>query len=264
MNYYSIINIVISLIGVFVPLLVAYLTERKTRYTSCFFAFVTLGEEDFFIKTKRKSNIMLCIVLTFCLIALMNSCFHFVTISEQTDVILYIVSVIVWTVVVVLWALSNSMLIYLKIKFMDEKLQKCNSKSDITGINSWINVVILMEVVVGLVIGGIIAFVGGDRNVCVIIFYGTFLLSIGLEGVLNSFIAMYVKIRRWYHVDNICIKVKTTGREYNNIFNYKKNKYDYDFVYEKDGLKRLLVPVGEVEYIKYHIDSKMSYLGLYV
>ena len=57
----TIIEFALSIVA---PLVVAYVTNRKTTEESNFFSYLTLAEERFVKKTKRKSNILMAIFFT--------------------------------------------------------------------------------------------------------------------------------------------------------------------------------------------------------
>ena len=86
---------------------------------------------------------------------------------------------------------------------------------------------------------------------------------VGVEAVYNSFISLYVKVRRWYHVEEIIIRIKTPQKVYKNVFNYRKRSDMYEFVCKEDNvLKRMSVPVDEIESIEKKIDKGKTYLDI--
>ena len=89
------------------------------------------------------------------------------------------------------------------------------------------------------------------------------MIIVGVEAVYNSFISLYVKVRRWYHVEEIIIRIKTPQKVYKNVFNYRKRSDMYEFVCKEDNvLKRMSVPVDEIESIEKKIDKGKTYLDI--
>ena len=155
--------------------------------------------------------------------------------------------------------LLDVIIAFSEVVWLEKKLKDHDRNT--THMDSWIDMLVLMVIFVGIIIAGILKITGKDTEDILIAMYGILLLSIGLEAALNSFISIYVKMRRWYHVDNITIKTKTETHVYDNIFNYKKNRTCYDFVYKgKDGLERIVVPIDEIMCVKHDIDVTTSYL----
>ncbi len=88
-------------------------------------------------------------------------------------------------------------------------------------------------------------------------------VTLGIEAVYCSFISVYVKIRRWYYVDEINIRTKSNNRVYKSVFNYKKIADSYEFVYEDEKiLKRVKIPSDDLELIEKRINTKKTFLEL--
>lgn len=126
--------------------------------------------------------------------------------------------------------------------------------------DEWINSAITAICFSGLVI---ILFCRRNTDTVSLIAYLIVLITVGMEAVYNSFISLYVKIRRWYHIEEIVIRTKTNKNVYKNIFNYRKNSDVYQFVCEEENvLKHIAVPVDEVESIEKIIDAGKTYLDI--
>lgn len=97
----------------------------------------------------------------------------------------------------------------------------------------------------------------------ILISYSLILITVGMEAVYYSLISLYIKVRCWYHVEEIIINTKTNKNVYKNIFNYRKSSGVYEFVCEEENvLKRISVLVEEIESIEKNINAGKAYLDI--
>ena len=78
----EIIKFVLSIAA---PLVVTYVTNRKTIEESKFFSYITLAEENFVKKTKRKSNVLMIIFLMLHLVIGLNGTVYSLPINENVS-----------------------------------------------------------------------------------------------------------------------------------------------------------------------------------
>lgn len=178
-------------------------------------------------------------------------------ISTSTSNEIVFVAMIVYVFIFILQLLGRFFFVYGDIKYLDRKL--IVYKEDITKMNSVVwGVDAILCVMFLLILMVVNCFF--DKNVVAIIV--TILTLIGIEAVFSSFVSIYIKIRRWYYVESINIKTKTNKIIYNDIINYKIiDNRECDFVCKKDEKqKRFKVPISEIEFIEYNINTKVTYL----
>lgn len=249
----EIIKFVLSIAA---PLVVAYVTNRKTIEESKFFSYITLAEENFVKKTKRKSNVLMIIFWMLHLVIGLNGTIYSLPINENVSEKAGMIGLIVLILIMIGQCFCIYILAFSDIECFDEKMRM--QKRDITDMDEWINSVITIVCVVGF---GIILLFRKNTDAVSLITYSLILITVGMEAVYNSFISLYVKVRRWYHVEEMIINTKTNKNVYKNIFNYRKSSGVYEFVCEEEKvLKRISVPVDAVESIEKKIDAGKTYL----
>lgn len=251
----EIIKFVLSIVA---PLMVAYVTNRKTIEESNFFSYITLTEEKFVKKTKRRSNILMAIFWALHLTIGLNGTLYSLPISQNVSEKAGIIGLIVLLVLMFGQYFCIYILAFSDIEYFDEKMRK--QKRDIADMDEWIN-----SAITAICFGGfvIILFCRKNTDIVSLIAYLIVLITVGMEAVYNLFISLYVKVRRWYHIEEIIIRTKTNKNVYKNIFNYRKNSDVYEFVCEEENvLKRISVPVDEVESIEKIIDAGKTYLDI--
>lgn len=259
MSIYNIAVLIVSALGVIAPLCSNYFTNKKDKEESEFYKYITLKEEKFVRRTRRKGVILLIIFIILNGIAIFNNSFYFLIKSEDKVAVFNVLVCIISGVVVLAIFVCKGVLIFIDIKWLDKKLNRCNH--NVTYMDLWINSIIAIMGVVVLILIGVFYVVGADKEIIFITAWCELLLAAGIEAVLNDFISFYVKFRRWYHVDNICIRTKTQGVTYDNISNYKKHKEFYDVVYtENDTSVRVIVPMDEVVCVEHIINTEETYL----
>ena len=254
----SILEVIIDIAVAVVPLLIAYLTNRKTTEESVWFSYITLTEEKFVKKTKLKSNIYMIILLLLYMAMAMNRIFYVVPINEIVAEKTVIIGAIVMVIVVLGQTFCNSILAYSEIECLDKRMRKQNN--DISDLDDWIK-----DILTGLLCIGFVASILIQNNSVMesIILFSLLFVFAGVGAVCNYFIYLYVKIRRWYQIEDIIIKTKTSRREYRKTYNYKKKAGVFEFVCE-DGneLKRCIVPISEIEYIEKIINEEITFLDV--
>lgn len=251
----TIVEVVISIVG---PLVVVYATNRKTAEESKFFSYITLGEENFVKKTRRKSNKLMIVFLALYLAVGLNGILYSLPINENVLDKARIVGLLVLSIITIGQSFCNFILAFLDVEYLDEKMRK--QKRDLSNMDEWINFPIMVVCVAGF---GIILLCRKNVDTVSLIAYSIILITVGMEAVYNSFISLYVKIRCWYHVKEIIFRTKTTQKVYNNIFNYRKDSEVYEFVCEEESvLKRIRIPVDEVESIERKIEQGKTYLDI--
>lgn len=257
MEDFNFINTIMEIvIGIGGPLLVAYATNRKATEESKFYSYITLGEENFVKKTKRKSNILMIIFLALYLAVGLNGTLYSLPINENVLKNARMIGLLILSLITIGQSVCNFILAFSDIEYLDEKMRK--QKRDISDMDEWINWAITIICVAGFVL---ILLCKKNSDAVSLIAYSTVLITVGMEAVYNSFISLYVKVRRWYYVGEIIIRTKTTQKVYKNIFNYRKSTGVYEFVCEEENvLKRISVPVEEVESIEKKIDAGKTYL----
>lgn len=133
MEDFSFINAIIeSVIGIVGSLVVVYATNRKATKESNFFSYITLGEENFVKKTKRKSNILMIIFLVLYLVVGLNGTLYSLPINEKVLGKARIVGLLVLLLITIGQSFCNLILAFLDIEYFDEKMRK--QKRDIAGI----------------------------------------------------------------------------------------------------------------------------------
>lgn len=249
----TLVEFVISIIA---PLVVAYVTNRRTEEESVFFSYITLKDEGFVKKTKRRSNLLMFIFVFLHLTFLFNGYMYTLPINISITEKIERIGSIALLLLAIGQFLSNCIIVFSDIKYLDKKIQKRNT--GYSEIENGINNVIIIIYIVGFLIM-ILCKIKQDYLLleAIILLY----VTIGIEAVYSSFISLYVKIRRRYHVDEINIRTKTNKKVYKSVFNYKKKVDTYEFVYEDDKiLKRISVPSDDIESIEKVIDSKVTFL----
>ena len=259
MENFSFTNTIIeSVIGVVGSLVVAYAANRKTTEESSFFSYITLSEEKFVKKKKQISNILMIVFLILYLIVGLSGMLYSLPINESVLEQARIVGISVLPIMMIGQIICNFILAFSDIKQLDEKMQK--QKKDLSDMDEEINLFITVVCVAGCVLA---LFYKKNLGVVRLITYSTALIIVGVEAVYNSFISLYVKVRRWYHVEEIIIRIKTPQKVYKNVFNYRKRSDMYEFVCKEDNvLKRMSVPVDEIESIEKKIDKGKTYLDI--
>lgn len=246
-------NIIIEVvIGIVAPVLIAYATNRKTKEESKFYSYITLAEEKFVTKSKKKSNFFMIITLLLYLFVGLNGTLYSLPINKNVSDKAQIIGLVIMSILMIGQFVFSFILIFSDIESLDIKIQKKNFYNLDEGINF---------VLLGISVVGIIIVILCKENIDLVrlVCYAIILIIMGIQAVYNSFIFLYVKIRCLYHVKEIIIKTKT--RTYKNIFNYTKTSDIYDFVCEEENvLKRYNVPVSDVESIEKIIDVQSSYL----
>ena len=259
MENFSFTNTIIeSVIGVVGSLVVAYAANRKTTEESSFFSYITLSEEKFVKKKKQISNILMIVFLILYLIVGLSGMLYSLPINESVLEQARIVGISVLPIMMIGQIICNFILAFSDIKQLDEKMQK--QKKDLSDMDEEINLFITVVCVAGCVLA---LFYKKNLGAVRLITYSTALIIVGVEAVYNSFISLYVKVRRWYHVEEIIIRIKTPQKVYKNVFNYRKRSDMYEFVCKEDNvLKRMSVPVDEIESIEKKIDKGKTYLDI--
>lgn len=249
----EIIKFILSIVA---PLVVAYVTNRKTTEESKFFSYITLVEENFVKKTKRKSNILMITFLLLHLINGLNGTLYSLAINQKVSEKAEMIGLILLVLLTVGQGFCIFVLAFSDVKYFDEEMRK--KKRHIYDMDEWINKAITMVCIGGLLI---VLFYRKNADAIFLIAYVTILITVGMEAIYNSFISLYVKVRRWYHVKEIIIRTKTNKNSYRNIFNYRKCSDIYEFVCEEENeLKRICIPIDEVESIEKIIDTEKTYL----
>lgn len=259
MENFSFTNTIIeSVIGVVGSLVVAYAANRKTTEESSFFSYITLSEEKFVKKKKQISNILMIVFLILYLIVGLSGMLYSLPINESVLEQARIVGISVLPIMMIGQIICNFILAFSDIKQLDEKMQK--QKKDLSDMDEEINLFITVVCVAGCVLA---LFYKKNLGAVRLITYSTAMIIVGVEAVYNSFISLYVKVRRWYHVEEIIIRIKTPQKVYKNVFNYRKRSDMYEFVCKEDNvLKRMSVPVDEIESIEKKIDKGKTYLDI--
>lgn len=259
MENFSFTNTIIeSVIGVVGSLVVAYAANRKTTEESSFFSYITLSEEKFVKKKKQISNILMIVFLILYLIVGLSGMLYSRPINESVLEQARIVGISVLPIMMIGQIICNFILAFSDIKQLDEKMQK--QKKDLSDMDEEINLFITVVCVAGCVLA---LFYKKNLGAVRLITYSTAMIIVGVEAVYNSFISLYVKVRRWYHVEEIIIRIKTPQKVYKNVFNYRKRSDMYEFVCKEDNvLKRMSVPVDEIESIEKKIDKGKTYLDI--
>lgn len=251
----SIVEIVISIAA---PLIIGYVTNRKSQEESVFFSYITLEEEKFVTKTKIKSNILMVIFVFLYFVFVFNNTLYDLPIKVDIVEKAKNVGLIVLCLLMIVQYLCNNIFAFLNIGFLDKKIKKQNR--NLTGFNEIINSIILGIYVIYFMI--FILF-RDNKNMIFLSGYTALLITIGLEMVYNSFISLYVKLRRWYHVSEINISIKTNSQVYKNVFNYKKKDDMIIIVYEQEKVsKSVSIPVDVVESITKIIDVENTLLRI--
>ena len=259
MENFSFTNTIIeSVIGVVGSLVVAYAANRKTTEESSFFSYIKLSEEKFVKKKKQISNILMIVFWILYLIVGLSGMLYSLPINESVLEQARIVGISVLSIMMIGQIICNFILAFSDIKQLDEKMQK--QKKDLSDMDEEINLFITVVCVAGCVLA---LFYKKNLGTVRLITYSTALIMVGVEAVYNSFISLYVKVRRWYHVEEIIIRIKTPQKVYKNVFNYRKRSDMYEFVCKEDNvLKRMSVPVDEIESIEKKIDKGKTYLDV--
>lgn len=259
MEEFNFINTIVeSIISVVGSLVVAYATNRNAIEESKFYSYITLSEENFVKKKKRKSNILMIVFLALYLAVQFNGTVYMLPINENVSGKARIVGLLVLSIIAIGQSFCNFILAFSDIEYFDEKMRK--PKRDISDMDEWLNWAIAIICVVGF---GIILLCRKNADAVSLIGYSLILITVGMEAVYNSFTSLYVKVRRWYHVEGIIISTKVNKNVYKNIFNYRKDSDVYEFVCEEDEvLKRISIRVDEVESIEKIIDAGKTYLDI--
>lgn len=253
-------SIIIGVAGVLAtilaPILTPYVTSLKMKGESCFYSFITLSEEKIVKRARAKSIVLFLVIVLTYIVAIINSVFPFLPVSSDVSVSMQIAGTIVIIVIVVLQVFFGIIFPYFNNKYFEKKIK--DSKRDLINIGKNVDVIAIYVFVFFFILYLIIEkFV----DVTVIVPYVFFLVSLGIDAVLYSYVSLYVKIRRWYYVNSISIRIKQNGRVYDNIFNFKIDNRLYSFMVEIDEkLLRIEVPIDEVASIEYEIDAKTSFL----
>ena len=153
---------------------------------------------------------------------------------------------------------SNAIVAFGNIKFLDKKMQI--RPIDNSYISNYINYFLIIIYLVGFLIMYIFKL---KQDYVFLEMVTLSYVTLGIEAVYCSFISVYVKIRRWYYVDEINIRTKSNNRVYKSVFNYKKIADTYEFVYEDEKiLKRVKIPSDDLELIEKRINTKKTFLEL--
>ena len=241
----EIIKFVLSIVA---SLVVTYVTNSKTIEESEFYSYITLAEENFVKKTKRRSNILMSIFL------MMYSLPMNQNVSEKAGMI----GLIVLILIMFGQFFCTFILAFSDIEYFDEKMRM--KRKEISDLDECINLIITIVCVAGVVI---ILLFRKSVDAVILISYSLILITVGMEAVYYSLISLYVKVRCWYHVEEIVINTKTNKNVYKNIFNYRKSSGVYEFVCEEENvLKRISVPVEEIESIEKNINDGKTYLDI--
>lgn len=256
------INTLISTLTVIVPLVIAYVKEKRTKEESNFYSYITLSEEKYVKKTRIKGNVFWCIIILLYLVILFNNSFYFLPLSTESSFQILVAVQIELPAFTIMQAFCNTYLVFSKNKYLDKRLKIV--KRDVSHLDSWISSIALIVIGV-LVIFVIICLIVCDKERGKAIVVGALIFSLGTEAVLNSYVSLYVKVRRWYFIERITIRTKTNECEYNSIFNYRKDSATYSFVYEEGKkLKRMKVPIDEVVAIESFINTGTTFLDNWI
>lgn len=251
----EIIKFVLSIVA---SLVVAYVTNSKTIEESKFYSYITLAEENFVKKTKRRSNISMSIFLMTYMVIGFNGILYSLPMNKNVSEKAGMIGLIVLILIMLGQYFCTFILAFSDIKYFDEKMRM--KRKEISDLDECINLIITIVCVAGVVI---ILLFRKSVDAVILISYSLILITVGMEAVYYSLISLYVKVRCWYHVEEIIINTKTNKNVYKNIFNYRKNSGVYEFVCDEENvLKRISIPVEEVESIEKNINAGKTYLDI--
>ena len=248
----EIIKFVLSIVA---SLVVTYVTNSKTIEESEFYSYITLAEENFVKKTKRRSNILMSIFLMMYMVIGFNDTLYSLPMNKNVSEKAGMIGLIVLILIMFGQFFCTFILAFSDIEYFDEQMRM--KRKEISDLDECINLIITIVCVAGVVI---ILLFRKSVDAVILISYSLILITVGMEAVYYS---LYVKVRCWYHVEEIVINTKTNKNVYKNIFNYRKSSGVYEFVCEEENvLKRISVPVEEIESIEKNINDGKTYLDI--
>ena len=255
------LNTIINVIGVLSTIIIAYITFNSGKEKSFLYMFLSFSEEEFVAKTSTKGIVFFIIMLSLNVVSSFNGIGRFLHMSDFYFKITQFVNslIFIFTVIGIIGALFFA---YKNNKSLEQKI----SKSEDFFNNERIGDVFII-ITSGLVV--IIIAIGVQnweyRDIVTLLFYGMFLVITGICAIYNLYLTLYIRLRRWHYVDNICIKTKQKGVIYDNIELYKRDSRAYVFFIQTgEQLKRIKVPLHEVESVEYTIDRNRIFLDDYI
>ncbi len=258
MNEFDCFGIIAEIIISIVPsLVIGYVTNRKTQEESVFFSYITLREEKFVMHTKRKSNILMLLFVCLHLVFVFDNTIYKLPISDSVVEIAKNIGLVALFILMLGQCLCNYVLAFLDIGYLNKKLEKQNrALSDLDEMLNYIIIAIYVTYFLVLVI------CKSNKDIILLSSYAMVLTIIGIEAVYNSFISLYVKLRRWYYVSEINIRTKTNNNVYKKVFNYKKKGEVLTLVLEQEKIiKKFSIPINDVEVIEKIIDAENTLLN---
>lgn len=185
----------------------------------------------------------------------LNKLSHTLVMNEKVLNQASIIGLIILFIIIIGQHVCNVYLVLLDIDRFDEEIR--NPERNINNLDRYISFIIVI-CVIGF---GIVVLCRKNSDMVNLIIYSIVMISVGIGAVYNSFISLYVKVRCWYHVDEIIIRTKITSKVYSDIFHYRRDSDMYEFVYVEDCiLKHVIIPVDMVESIEKRIDTEKTYL----
>lgn len=199
-----------------------------------------------------KCYIFLAIIFIFHFTFVFNGTFYSLAIKEEIVKTLVSFGSILLFLLLVVLAIS-SILSFRDFKFLNDLEKNIYSDPSIT-------FVITILVVEGLFT--IFYKTNKDNLFCMMIIF--LYINLSIEAVYSYFVSRYVKLRKWYYVDEINIVTKDSNRMFKSVFSYIKNNNFLELIYmDDDHVKNVIVPVDEIKMIEKIIDRKKPYIRFY-
>lgn len=238
------------LIGIAVPIFVAFKNNLKKEESS-FYSYIELYYEKFVEKLTIIYRLELISVVLIQIVLIICNYPHF---NIFKNINLDKVTTLGNLVLAILSLVSSFVIIFcFKTNKKLDKLISFNSAN----LNSW-HCILDIYITVICIIGIVLFFIIKPKNLsyAIAILCVTFVSSLFISGLYTSYVANYVKVRKYYYVDSINMKFSSEEKILTHIINYKLKGDRYIIKINDNGKYRAIeVPISKIEYIEKSINK---------
>lgn len=238
-----ILNIIIGLV---VPVVLSFRDNEKKKNYSLFYSYIELRYENFVEKLEKKYKVEISVVFSLQIILTIFYYLHIFNFNNIKLDVLISYGNLVLAIFFIAIFITNPL--YLKsFKKLDKLI---NAKSD--NLNSWdskLSICIFIICFIGLII--FLKIEPLNLTSAFVVIYVTLILSLCISVLYTLFVANYVKVRKFYYVDTINIKLSYKEEKLTNIINYKLKRDRYIIkINDNEKYIALDVPSSNIEFIE--------------
>lgn len=251
-NYVENIEDILNIFIAVIPFFLAVRDNIKKKDQSSFYSYIELYYENFVEKLTKKYKIEIFGVFSIQIVLIL--CYYLRVFDTKNIKIYMLISF--GNIVLLLFAIA----MLFTLPFCFKKSKKLDNLINGNGVNFYrwdrnLNIYISIICCIGVVLFFIIK--PNNLNWAVTVIYITFVLSLCISGFYTYYVANYIKVRTFYHVDSISIKISSEEKAITNIINYKLKGDRYIIRINENGIYMSVeVPSSKIEYIEKKINKE--------